>query len=952
VGTVSVFPSCAGSAGSADTVPVSASAPAPASTFAASTSNIKSGHEYQDDFYLRNLQDNTTLPVVPTEKVAVQMETAAEEDAEDAVPPEESAHVLSIAGLYDLQNIKFWPEHLLNFTIHLINNHTNGWYDHVLTDAILNYTMSNSACDPGNATRAYLNVTRSAAQAPHAIFGCRCSGASVAVGRLAGIENIPMLSPASTSTKLSNKDEYPTFSRLAAPDDTSGQVGALVSLLRSFGWDKISVINTDTQFTRDIALELSSAWQDQWLGEVPFVGEIAYSETVKLDKTGEQVDRESVEQVLRAVPTDNPSVNSRVIVLFAHHQHAFPILKAAKEINFQPDTIWIGASEWIGRSPVDDDTSWMPPIPGYLGIVPYRNVTTPQYQEYLSRLQDYERRNGFPQTTEDLHDYVADRFVDGILALAKAFSQVPPSVRRDGMRVTQALRQTEFDGLSGQVAFDEYGNIKQPLYTVKVLRTPGTNWTEVGVISVDGSQNQLDFHKMCYPQAGCNLKSIPDDAYPVEKDLLPFWIWIVCGLALVLVVLFYLQRRKNQGVKQQLKKIEDELKALDSNDNAVRARKGRLYKEVASLLGQPTPDHWTNKHGLVKVSPTKEEYWCVLAKLRETMDDQECHLSSLSRIQNVGIWSYYVFRKNQLANKYGLDIKNNVALHEYSLWHGTSSLNPDVIYKDRQDGFMMQLSQQGMWGRGIYFSERASYSDPYSFKPFNKYTDTLQQDRELILVKLLVGEEIFLDRNGDEHMKQACKTLVAPPDNPDRPGMKFDTVSGQIDDEHNTKVYVVYENGRAYPEYLVRYYKGPRNVERTPYESLDKAIKGEASKTSTANNPESALVLDFADDNASATSSLHSVPCSKAVWEFEEDGGNGWVQYQSAHQIQLEQAYQRDPVGVTTIKHFPWTYAVDMSVNLQTNLDHPSRKCRKIRRIDLKLPSIDSGEEGNNVVVP
>jgi hypothetical protein len=38
---------------------------------------------------------------------------------------------------------------------------------------------------------------------------------------------------------------------------------------------------------------------------------------------------------------------------------------------------------------------------------------------------------------------------------------------------------------------------------------------------------------------------------------------------------------------------------------------------------------------------------------------------------------------------------------------------------------------------------------------------------------------------------------------------------------------VVYENGRAYPEYLVRYYKGPRDPERTPYESLKDAVNGE-----------------------------------------------------------------------------------------------------------------------------
>jgi hypothetical protein len=43
-------------------------------------------------------------------------------------------------------------------------------------------------------------------------------------------------------------------------------------------------------------------------------------------------------------------------------------------------------------------------------------------------------------------------------------------------------------------------------------------------------------------------------------------------------------------------------------------------------------------------------------------------------------------------------------------------------------------------------------------------------------------------------------SLVKPPDKPS--GGRYDTVSG---DTNGSKVYIVYENGRAYPEYLVTY---------------------------------------------------------------------------------------------------------------------------------------------------
>lgn len=402
-------------------------------------------------------------------------------------------------------------------------------------------------------------------------------------------------------------------------------------------------------------------------------------------------------------------------------------------------------------------------------------------------------------------------------------------------------------------------------------------------------------------------------------------------------ILFYFQIKKNRTVTDKLHKIEKELQHLDDDDDAAKQRKGKLYKEIAGLLGQPAPEHWTEDEGLVEVPPTQQEYWGVLAQLQSTMNEGEmCHLSKLSRVQNLGIWSYYVFRKNQLANKYSTDLNDAELLKEKSVWHGTSSLNPDVIYNDQQDGFLMQLSQQGHWGRGVYFSARSGYSDPYSYKPLTEYSDTLQEDRELFLVKLLIGESIFLDRNEGVWMEEACKALVTPPDNPGRAGKKFDTVEGEIQDEAKTRVYVVYENGRAYPEYLVRYYKGERDKSRTPYNSLGEALMH---KSLTARD-EAEEVVDNAtgdtttnpeDDLQSVASSVASV---QAVWQYLNDSDQ-WENYLDGHQNKIEQAYRQDATGVVTIELFPWTYAIDFTVNLQTNLDHPNKNTRQVRRIRL-----------------
>ena len=49
------------------------------------------------------------------------------------------------------------------------------------------------------------------------------------------------------------------------------------------------------------------------------------------------------------------------------------------------------------------------------------------------------------------------------------------------------------------------------------------------------------------------------------------------------------------------------------------------------------------------------------------------------------------------------------------LWHGTSSTSPTIVWQGK--GFNINYSNNGMWGKGIYFALNANYSCPgYSFK--------------------------------------------------------------------------------------------------------------------------------------------------------------------------------------------------------------------------------------------
>lgn len=320
---------------------------------------------------IRGLQDNTTSVFVP--------------------------------GLFDTLNFE-WGEEIYEFTASLINDHTDGWHDNVLNDGTtLEWSVSDAACDATIAARQYWDIrTRNGGKKPHGVVGCRCSSASIAVATIAGLEEVPQVSPSSTSDKLSDTEKYPFFSRVISSEESF----ALVSLFRAFGWSRVTILTTDTSYGKDQANKFRSLWlgrhndtSGMWEGEIP------YSHTILLNPNG-TVNEASVHQALAGVPVDDPTINSRIILLIAHDHHAYPILKIASDSDFQPDTIWVGTEAWVDRLPTGE---WTPQIPGLIGLSPFRNRDS-YYQDYLSRLQHWQAQRG--QTPwEKLPDYAAEYLV-------------------------------------------------------------------------------------------------------------------------------------------------------------------------------------------------------------------------------------------------------------------------------------------------------------------------------------------------------------------------------------------------------------------------------------------------------------------------------------------------------------------------------------------------------------
>ena len=64
-----------------------------------------------------------------------------------------------------------------------------------------------------------------------------------------------------------------------------------------------------------------------------------------------------------------------------------------------------------------------------------------------------------------------------------------------------------------------------------------------------------------------------------------------------------------------------------------------------------------------------------------------------------------------MSEKHDVSIKD---VQTKLLFHGTSGTDPKLVY-DSEEGLDMRFSNDGMWGRGIYFAVNSSYSNSYAF---------------------------------------------------------------------------------------------------------------------------------------------------------------------------------------------------------------------------------------------
>uniref|UniRef100_A0A667ZWX8 Metabotropic glutamate receptor 3 n=1 Tax=Myripristis murdjan TaxID=586833 RepID=A0A667ZWX8_9TELE len=210
------------------------------------------------------------------------------------------------------------------------------------------------------------------------VIGGSYSSVSIQVANLLRLFQIPQISYASTSAKLSDKTRYDYFARTVPPDFY--QAKAMAEILRMFNWTYVSTVASEGDYGET---GIEAFEQEARMRNIC----IATSE-----KVGRSNAKKSYESVIRQL-LQKP--NARVAVLFLRSDDARELLSAAARLN--TSFIWVASDGWGAQESIVKGNEITAegaitlelaanPIPEFnryfLSLNPFKNRRNPWYREF------------------------------------------------------------------------------------------------------------------------------------------------------------------------------------------------------------------------------------------------------------------------------------------------------------------------------------------------------------------------------------------------------------------------------------------------------------------------------------------------------------------------------------------------------------------------------------------
>uniref|UniRef100_A0A8D2NQ74 Metabotropic glutamate receptor 3 n=1 Tax=Zosterops lateralis melanops TaxID=1220523 RepID=A0A8D2NQ74_ZOSLA len=308
------------------------------------------------------------------------------------------------------------------------------------------------------------------------VIGGSYSDVSIQVANLLRLFQIPQISYASTSAKLSDKSRYDYFARTVPPDFY--QAKAMAEILRFFNWTYVSTVASEGDYGET---GIEAFEQEARMRNIC----IATSE-----KVGRSMNKKTYDGVVRAL-LQKP--NAKVVVLFTRSEDARELLAAAQRANVS--FMWVASDGWgalesvvagseavaegaitieLAAYPIKEFASY------FRNLHPYNNSRNPWFREF------WEQRFRCSFHTQDCSRYSlkTGKFepeskitfvVNAVYAMAHSLHNMHRTLCPNSTKLCDAMKpvngkrfykdfilNVNFDGESkremGVVRFDRYGD--------------------------------------------------------------------------------------------------------------------------------------------------------------------------------------------------------------------------------------------------------------------------------------------------------------------------------------------------------------------------------------------------------------------------------------------------------------------------------------------------------------
>ena len=243
-----------------------------------------------------------------------------------------------------------------------------------------------------------------------------------------------------------------------------------------------------------------------------------------------------------------------------------------------------------------------------------------------------------------------------------------------------------------------------------------------------------------------------------------------------------------KSVRQILNKLKDATKEKDPNLESLMIEEGFIENSFLSLkemfycklmIHNPETSILIIYYlvpmecdsGKIKLEIDTEEFFTIARSFFATLPNMK--IIMIEKIMNKACWEYFRENVKRQVSKHGEN-----CLMIKPLFHGTKATHPHQIY-EHPVGFSTEFSRAGMWGKGLYFAVNASYSHNYAFNLGNG-------ELCMFLAQVFVGYS---------EVRKADSSITAP-----KP--QFHSVQGVT---NGSQIHILYENGLAYPSYLITY---------------------------------------------------------------------------------------------------------------------------------------------------